>query len=111
MKKEVQIVKKAIAVVAFLFAVSLVAQANATIITTDDEIAVVADEFVVVEFEKLCETVQTAIKGECEKNGVTIKEISQHKENKDLKVVAVDAENAEVVYLFCEKGKRKENKE
>jgi hypothetical protein len=110
MKKEIQIVKKAIAIVAVLFAVSLTVQANAAVIT-DDEIAVVAEEFVVVEFDKLCENVQAAIKGECEKKGVTIKEVSQHKESKDLKVVAIDAENVEVVYLFCEKGKLKENKE
>ena len=111
MKKELQIVKKTAIVVAILFAGALVAQANISTITESDEIPVVVqneDEFVVINFEDLSSEVQAAINGECEKNGCKVKTVARHKENNDLKVVVVCAEDAEEVYLFDETGKRKE---
>jgi FtsH-binding integral membrane protein len=113
MKKEINTMKKILAIAAILFAGALVAQANTTVNHNEIPIGVLCEnsEFVVVEFASLSEEVQTAIKSEVEKEGFKIKEVAQHKENKDLKVVIISDENAEQTFFFCEKGKLKENKE
>jgi hypothetical protein len=100
--------KKIIAILAVAFALTLTTQANTSVII-DEETTVVAqnDEFVVVKLEDLAENVQVAIKGEIEKAECTIKEVLQNKENKDIKVVGVNAEEAEVTFLFDESGKLK----
>ena len=111
MKTEFTTVKKAIVVAAILFAGALVAQANTNV---SEETAVQCDgkkELVVVAFENLPAAVQTAIKAECEKQNVEIKEVLQCQESKKFKVVAINEASAEVVLMFEESGKLIENKE
>ena len=107
--------KKGIIILAILVAGALVAQANAATIVDHENPATVenkCDNFVAIEFKDLDEAVQTAIFEELEKHGHnTVKRAARHKENNDIAIVAVDAEDNEVVYLFDETGKRKENKE
>jgi len=104
--------KKVVILFAFLFAVSMNVQANTSVIVNSDDPTVVAqnEDFEAVKLEDLSEDVQTAIKTEVEKNELKIKEVLQHKETKDLKVVAVKNETEEVVFLFDKDGKLKEDK-
>jgi hypothetical protein len=106
MKKEIQIVKKSILVVAILFAGALVAQAETPVSTGEKA------EFVVVDVASLDGEVLTAIANECEGQGiVAINEILQCKVSQDFKIVGVNAEKEEIILLFDGNGKRKENKE
>jgi hypothetical protein len=110
MKKEIQIVKKSILVVAILFAGALVAQAcpNAN---AEGHKCNKAD-FTVVNVEDINSDVQVAILEECQKQSVVaLKEILQNKETGCLKVVAINADNEETVLFFDKDGKLKENKE
>jgi len=111
MKKEIYIVKKAVATVAILFAISFAANAQTSPIVENED-AVVAvqtqdDGYVVIKFEDLDETVQAAINEELGKLELKIKEVSQNQESKDLKVIAINADGEEVIYLFDETGKSK----
>jgi polyisoprenoid-binding protein YceI len=94
---------------ALLFAASLSAKANTTVVIDETVAAVAAqaDEFVVVKFEELKAEVQTAINAELTKQTLTIKEVSTNKANNDIKVVATNAQNAEVVLNFDAQGKLK----
>jgi hypothetical protein len=110
MKKEIKIVTKAFTILVVVFAVCFATQANASTVVQNEKITIACenDEYVVVNFEELAEAVQVAINSELEKNEHTIKKVSQHKENKTLKVIAIDTDNNEVTYFFNEDGTRKE---
>ncbi len=99
--------KKIIAIIAVAFAVSMSAQANNSVVVDETIATVQNEEFVDVKFEELSAEVQAAIKAEVEKAGCTVKTVAQEKTSKDLKVVAVNAENAEVVLVFDQTGKLK----
>jgi hypothetical protein len=99
--------KKIIAILAVAFAVSVSAQVNNSAIDENVAVATQAEEFEEVKLETLATEVQTAIKAEVEKAGCTIKTISQEKTSKDLKVVAVNAQNVENVFMFDQAGKLK----
>lgn len=96
--------KKIIAILAVAFAISVNSQANTTTVE-NDQTTVATPEFVVIKLADLTEPVQVAIKTEVEKDGQTIKEVSQHKETKKIKVVVVKGDKTEVVYNFDEAGK------
>jgi hypothetical protein len=103
--------KKIIAIIAVLFAVSLTVNANTSIIIEAQQTECNKADFVDIEFTDLDEAVQVAITDECEKNGHKVDRAARHKETGCLAVIAVCEEGNENVYFFDADGKRKENKE
>jgi hypothetical protein len=114
--------KKILTIIAILFAVSLTLQANAlrhfdsaqcpqgsvAEVTEALEVLEATDEFVEIKIEDLPENVQKAIRRTLYEEGFMLRQIFQHKENKDIKVIGVSNEASVVTFLFDKNGKEKE---
>jgi uncharacterized pyridoxamine 5'-phosphate oxidase family protein len=102
---------KNLILITVLLAIFGVAQANISTTVENRYLAVATtenEEFVAIKIEDLPEDVQKNIKALLYEEGFMLKEIYQHKENGDIKVLGVSNEASVVTFWFDKTGKEKE---